>query len=119
MKNINNEEILRGDLVIITIQTPIHHTAEIVIYLNNHERVYDVEEDGEPKSVTTNTVVYYPLTSEGLEVATHDSGTVSSTFHRQKEFQITHIKPQHVAPLESDLLTGTNKTYYDAIQLLL
>lgn len=119
MKDRNKEELVRGDLIMFTIDTPVEHTAELVIYIQNHERVYDVEEDGEAKTVTTNTIQYYPLSKEGVEVATHDSGATTTKMHRQQKYEVTQMEPRHLLKFDDNTLRGQNKVYYDAIKALM
>lgn len=119
MKDSANIELIEGDLVLLTIDTPIEHPAELIIFIENEEYVYDVTEDGEEKTITTNKVKYYPINKEGLQVAKFDAGVTQTDFHRQKKFIVTNICSKNLLKLDSNTLTGYNKTLFDSIVALL
>jgi hypothetical protein len=118
MKDRNGLDIVRGDLIMIIIDTPIHKPSELVIYLDNEDYVYKVTEDGEEKSKETKHVIYYPLSDEGLEVANYDNGSASSLIHREKKFKITNINSDNIIKADSSNLRGYAKTLYDSIIVL-
>jgi len=119
MKDSNNIELVRGDLVMLTIDTPIHHPAELVIFLDIEEYVFKVTEDGEERTETTKTLHYYPLTKEGLEVANYDAGVEQLKFHRQQKYTASNICPVHLLKVDGAKLNGYAKTVFDEISALL
>ena len=119
MKDSLGQELERGDVILITIDTPVEHPAQLVIYLSNKEIVYDVTEDGVESTKTINTIKYYPLSEEGLEVAKHDAGVVVRNFHRTKGFEVTNMEPRHLRKFNPGSLMGYVKSIYDSITALL
>ena len=122
MKDEKGIELVEGDLVMLTIDTPVEHPAELIIFLENKEYTFDVSgEDpltGEytERTETTNTVKYYPITEEGLQVAKYDNGTEQLGMHRQQEYTVDNIKPKHLLKVDDFTLRGYDKTIYDDIQ---
>jgi len=43
MKDNQGTELVRGDLVLLTIDTPVEHPAQLIIYLNNKVLTYMVD----------------------------------------------------------------------------
>ena len=124
MKDNQGTELVRGDLVLLTIDTPVEHPAQLIIYLDNKVLTYmvDYTDDNEvdcQKAVTINTVHYYPISEEGLEVANYDAGVVVEHMHRQKEFEVTNVDCKHLLKFDSAGLRGYSKTLYDSIQDLI
>lgn len=124
MKDSEGTDLVRGDLVMLTIDTPVEHPAELIIFLENDVLTYmvDVDDDDiidQQKEVTINTVLYYPISDEGLEVANYDAGTVMTAMHRQQEFKVTNVDPKHLLKFSDKGLRGYSKTLYDSIQALL
>jgi len=119
MKDSLGQELTRGDLMMITIDTPVEHPAQLVIYLSHKEIVYAVTEDGVESTKTINTIKYYPLSEEGLEVAKHDAGVVVRNFHRTKGFEVTNMEPRHLRKFDPGSLVGYTKTLYNSIIALL
>jgi hypothetical protein len=119
MKDRNNVELVEGDFIMIVIDNPQETPALLVIYLDNEEYTYEVTENGEERSVTTNTIKYYPITDEGLEVAKFDASVTQLLPHREKKFNITNIHPDNVIKMNTSVLRGYNKTLFDSITALL
>lgn len=119
MKDSNNIELVEGDLVVLTIDTPVEHPTELVIFLNIEEYVFNITEDGEERTEITKILHYYPLTKEGLQVANYDAGVSQSTFHRQKKFTASNICSKNLLKVSGDTLHGYTKTLFDEILALL
>ena len=118
MKDSLGQDLTRGDLMMITIDTPVEHPAELVIYLSHKEIVYDVTEDGVESTKTINTIKYYPISEGGLEVAKTDSGIVLNSFHRVKGYEVTNMEPRHLRKFNPGSLSGYTKSLYDSIKAL-
>lgn len=119
MKDSKNIDLAEGDLVILTIDRPTEHPAELIIFLNAVERTYKITEDDVELTKTTNEVHYYPITDEGLEVAKFDAGVTQNNFHRQTKYTVTNTLPKHVLKMDETQLRGYTKTLYDSIIALL
>jgi len=124
MKDSNNIELNEGDLTMYSIDTPTQHPAELIIYLSNEEIIthVDIDDDNDPDAsttVVTNTVKYYPITDEGLEVAKFDAGVTQNNFHRQEKYNLTNMEPRHILKVDTFTLRGHQKTLYDSIIALL
>lgn len=119
MKDKNGVELAKGDPVLLTIRTPIEHPAEIVIFKEQHDREYYIIKDGEEKEELTCDIEYYPITTEGKEVATFDSGATQTKFHREKKFLATNVKPKDLIKMDSGTFSGYKKTLFDEIVALL
>ena len=119
MRDSLGTDLTRGDLMMITIDTPVEHPAQLVIYLSHKEIVYDVTEDGVESTKTINTIKYYPISEEGLEVAKHDAGVVVAKFHRTKGFEVTNMEPRHLLKFNAGSLRGYSKALYDSIIALI
>ena len=119
MKDRNNVELVEGDFIMIVVDNPQETPALLVIYLNNEEYTYKVTEDGEERTKTTDTIHYYPITDEGLEVAKYDAGVTQLLPHRQKKFNITNICSDNIIKMNTSVLRGHNKTIFDSIIALL
>ena len=120
MKDSKGTELVEGDLIMISIDTPIAHPAELIIYISNEENitVIDSDEDGiedSRREVVTNTIRYYPLSDLGLEVATFDNGGTQNLLHREQKYTVTNIEPRHVLKMNPNTLSGYAKTLYDNI----
>lgn len=120
MKDSKGVDLVEGDLILITIDTPVHHPAELIIYISNEENIIvtDTNEDGIEDGRTTtitNTIKYYPLTPQGLEVAIFDNGGTQAAIHREQKFTVTNIEPRHVLKMDANKLSGYAKTLYDSI----
>lgn len=119
MRDKNGIELVKGDPILLTIKTPIDHPAQIVIFKEQHDREYYVTKDGEEKAELTCDIEYYPITDEGKEVATFDSGATQTTLHREKKFKATNVKPKDLIKMNSGTLRGYQKTLFDQIVALL
>lgn len=120
MKDKNNVELVRGDLVLVTFDTPVISPTELVMYLEIETRVIKVNPtNGQETTKTTRTLKYYPLTDEGLEVAKTDAGVSQVKFHREKKFTITNVESKHLLKLPSSSVREYKKTLYDQIVALL
>ena len=119
MKDSSGQELERGDLMMITIDTPLEHPAELVIYLSHKEIVYKVTEDEVELTKTINTIKYYPISEHGLEVAKTDAGIDIKKFHREKGYEVTNMEPRHLLKFNPGKLRGYSKALYDEIAALL
>jgi len=119
MKDNQGIELVKGDLCILVIDTPIENPSELIIFLEAEPYTYKVLKDGTEISKTTDTVKYYPLTDLGEEVARFDSGITQEPLHREQKFVVTHIKPKHLNKISSTGLIGNKKKVYDVITALL
>ena len=119
MKDRNNTELVEGDFIMIVVDNPQETPALLVIYLNNEEYTYKVTEDGEERTITTDTIHYYPITDEGLEVAKYDAGVTQLLAHREEKFNITNICSDNIIKMNTDVLRGYNKVLFDSIIALL
>ena len=125
MKDKEGTELAAGDLIMLIIDTPVEHPAELVIFLENEEYTYklvDVDpETGESteRTETTNKIKYYPISDDGLEVAKHDAGQTQTKFHRQQKYIVTEMKSRHLLKMDSNNLSGYEKTLHDSIVALI
>lgn len=125
MKDRKGTELVRGDLIMYIVDTPVEHPTELVIFLENEEYTYKVTDvnaltgTSTERTETTNKVKYYPLTDLGLEVAKYDAGQTQTGLHRQQKYIITNTKSDNVLKVSSDKLSGYTKTLYTAIAALL
>lgn len=119
MKDKNGIELVKGDLVILSIDNPIDHPAQKVIFKNQIERVISITEDGQERTKKICDINYYPISDKGLEVAKFDAGQSQAIMHREKEYKATNIKPRHLIKLNAGTLRGYEKTLYDSIVALL
>ena len=115
MKDSEGTEINKCDLVLVTIDTPTREVTELVIFLEMEERVYNVTEDGEERSVTTRTMKYYPLTPEGLEVAKYDAREDQLLMHRQTKYTYTNITSDNLLIVDGNKLSGYKRQLYDSL----
>ena len=116
MKDSTGIELTRGDLVMITIDTPVERPADLIIYLSFEEYVHTITDDGQERTETTTTVHYYPLLKEGVEVAKYDNGVSQSLAHREQKYTIKNIESRHLLKMDPLTLRGYSKTLYDQIQ---
>ena len=119
MKDKNGIELVKGDLVFLTIDTPVEYPSQLVIFKEQVERTYEVTEDGEARTKLVCDIYYYPITPIGLEVATYDSGATTATLHREKEYKATNVEPKHLIKGTPSTLRGYKKELYDDIVALL
>lgn len=119
MKDKNGIELVEGDAVILSIDTPIERPSQKVIFKSQVERTIRVMEDGTEVTKKVCDIFYYPITDEGLEVAKFDAGHTQTALHREREFKATNIKPRHLIKMNSGTLRGYTKTLYDSIVALL
>lgn len=142
----NGTVIEPGDIVVITIENPVEIIAEPVrmvsleqqesirwdrdlpiIITNPDDRDQNLTElivqqppiDAEPISTTapwSGTVIYYPLTQEGLQVAQYDSGVEIDTFHRQQEYKATNITTDSMEVVSSSYLNPIQRDYYNQME---
>ena len=119
MKDSKGIEIDAGDLIMVTIDTPVEFPATKVVFKAVETRVVNlVVKDGEEVTRTTQEVddiIYYPISAEGLEVAKADNGNGPATPHRTDKFTFTNINSQHVLILDENNLRGHEKTLYEDI----
>jgi len=118
MVDINNEEIIKGDIVIFSPNKVIEHGGQLIIFKEMKTKICDpinpnsnIEE--------TDTMVYYPLTKEGLEVANYDNTGTITSLQRIKEYTINYIKSDNLLKLDSNKLNSTNTYFYNQIIALL
>jgi hypothetical protein len=118
MKDSIGQDLERGDLLMITIDTPLEHPAELIIYLSHKEIVYKVTEDGVESTKTINTIRYYPISEEGLEVAKHDAGISVRKFYRTKGYEVTNMEPRHLRKFNKRFRGHAKDLYESIINLL-
>jgi hypothetical protein len=106
IKDVNGEELVEGDLVMLVIDNPVERTTDIVRFIAMEEFTYKITSDDEELTKTTCKLKYYPLTEEGLEVATFDKGITTNDFHRQDEFIVTNIKSKNLIKWEEEKLNS-------------
>ena len=119
MKDKEGVDLVEGDLVMVTIKTPTQNPAFLAIFLNYEEYVYKITVNEEEVSRTTNTLHYYPITDDGLEVAKFDNGVNQPKMHREQKFTLTNIKAEDLLKMDPLKLRGYQKTLYDSIIALL
>lgn len=119
MKDKNNVELVQGDLVLITFDTPVISPTEFGIYLEMEEVVTSIDSNNNETSKITHTLKYYPLTDEGLEVAKKDAGVSQVKLHREKKFTVTNVESKHLIKMPTSSVRGYKKTLYDQIVVLL
>lgn len=120
MTDKNNIELLEGDLIMITFDKVIHRPAEIVVYKEMQTRTITCGSEDNIETVETKSLIYYPLTKEGLQVAKFDTGTTQTDLlYRTKAFTVTNICSDNILKMDPDRLNVTLKTYYDSITALL
>jgi hypothetical protein len=119
MKDKNGIDLVEGDLVILSIDTPIDHPAQKVVFKNQVERTISISQDGEERTKKVCDINYYPISDEGLEVVKKDAGQTQALLHREEEYKATNIKPRHLIKLNTGTLRGYEKTLYDSIVALL
>ena len=112
MKDSKGVELVRGDLIMITIDTPVEHPAELVMFLEIESLVYDVTVDGIEQSRTTDTLHYYPISKLGLEVAKYDNNNVTDLIYRTSKYTASNIESRHMLKLVPTVLRGYNKVLY-------
>jgi hypothetical protein len=120
MTDKNNIELLEGDLIMITFDKVIHRPAEIVVYKEMQTRTITCGSEDNIETVETNSLIYYPLTKEGLQVARFDTSTTQvDLLYRTKPFTVTNICSGNILKMEPDNLNSALRTYYDNITSLL
>jgi len=85
MKDIDGTELVKGDACILVLDKPVENPSQIIIFLKSEEYVYKVIKDGTERTKTTDTIKYYPLTDNGLEVANYDAGVNNASLHREQK----------------------------------
>ena len=114
-KDKDGTELTRGDLVMVTIDTPVRPVAELVVFIDMEEYVHTITVDEEEVTKTTKTLTYYPLTEEGLEVANFDSNVTQSALHRQQKYTLSNIESKHMLKMRHETLNDFKKDLYDSI----
>ena len=117
MKDSTGIDLVRGDLIMITIDTPVERTAEIVMYLDIETLTYNVTVDGTEQTRTTDTLHYYPLTDLGLEVARYDNDNIVDTIYRSKKYTTSNIESKNMLKMDTNTLRGYNKVLYNSLLL--
>ena len=74
MKDSEGTDLVRGDLVMLTIENPVEHPAELIIFLENDAVVVNTDLNGDDKVDTTTTTESGPTTH--LRALTSQSYTV-------------------------------------------
>ena len=115
LKDSKGTILTKGDLIMVTIDTPVIKPVELVIFISSEEFVTKVDKDGTETTVKTNTVKYYPLTKEGLEVAKFDNSVTQESIHREQKYTLTNILPKHILKRTSNVLRGLSKDMYNQI----
>jgi hypothetical protein len=116
MKDKEGTTLTRGDLTMLIIDTPVDQVAGLVMFLENEEYTVQAEDDdGNEILKNVNTVLYYPITDEGLEVAKYDNGNAPATMHREKKFTVTNVEPKHLLKMDSSNLRDYQKTLFTNI----
>lgn len=118
MKDSNNIELAKGDVVIFTPNKVLEHGGQLMVFKEMKTKVCDPSDVNSPIE-ETDTMVYYPLTKEGLEVAIYDKAGVVTSIQRTKEFTINYIKSDNLIKLDVSKLNSINNYYYNQILPLL
>ena len=106
-----------GDLLMLTIDTPVEHPAQLIVFKSIKTESYTVPatEETEAQELSINTLTYYPLTELGLEVAKSDNGNSPSTFHRETKFTVSNVHQRNLLEMNISFLRGYSKTLYEDI----
>ncbi len=121
MKDSRGSEIKRGDLVLLVEDHVTDMPTELVIFVEQKTNKYVMkspcDNGGDPveKEYEVDSVIYYPLSDYGLEVAAHDAGVVMTQIHRNKKYEAVHVSSDNVTIMNADTLRGYSKTLYNAI----
>ncbi len=119
MKDKEGIELVEGDLIMLTIDTPVEKPSQLVIFLNFIEEVTSIDSNGNETSNTGSTLHYYPISDLGLEVAKFDNGVTQTGFYRKEKYTATNINSINLLKMKSSNLKDYKKTLYDAIVALL
>ena len=121
MKDSRGDEIQRGDLVLLVEDHVTDLPTELVVFVEQKTNKYilkskcDSSGEMEKKEYEIDSIIYYPLSDFGLEVAAHDSGVVMTQMHRTDKYEALHIESSNVTIMNTSTLRGYSKTLYDAI----
>lgn len=120
MVDINNEEIVAGDLIMLTFDRVLHKTAELVVFVEMVERRLKCGTEDDPQYVDTNTLKYYPLNKYGLEVARYDNNvTQADSMFRKTPFTVNNINSANILKMSPLKLNILNKDFYDNITTIM
>ena len=114
MKDKSNIELTKGDVVLFTPDRVDHITGEVLMFLKMRNVVTGYIEDPESEE-ETGTMLYYPLTKSGLEVAKSDNGEEQSGFFRKKEYTVNNVCSKHLLKVSIEFLSKVQKSYYDEL----
>ena len=101
MKDINNDEVLRGDLILLISGSNNDLFSQTVVFYNNDS--------------AQGTIQYYPLTNEGLEVCLSDMGINLPLLHRTADYVAYGVGSPNVTRRDGGLLRGANKPLFNSI----
>lgn len=119
MKDKNNIELVRGDIVMVIIDTPVEKPTELVVYLEMEEETTGYDSNDNAQTKTTRNLKYYPITDEGLEVAKYDADATLPKLYRTEKFIYTNIESRHLLKMPTSSVRGYKKELYDSIVALL
>lgn len=117
--DMNNSILAKKDLIMLIFDNPIEHPASLAIYDSYVEDPISVDDNGTVKTQKSNTLKYYPLNEQGLEVAKTQANISQSKMHREEIFTVTNIAKSNLLKVKPHHLNEVKKLYYDAIIALL
>ena len=126
-KDKDGDVLATGDLIMVLFD--IDHvwsrTAERVIYkaIRPKGQAEDSTLGLEANETGTRELQYYPLTKEGVTLAKYENGDYDDgsevAMFRTKDFTINDIRNEQILKLNTSLLRGAEKEYYDDIVALI
>lgn len=116
MTDKEGNKLERGDLVMLVIKTPVENPSQLIVYLSSTQTGTCKEEvDDKLIEEPEYTLLYYPLTKDGLEVAKFDNGTNDPTLTRGTKFTATKVRCSDLIKMNPDILRGYKKTLFEEI----
>lgn len=115
MKDKEGTELVQCDVVLLTIDTPVYNPTQVVVFIRMEEEVINITLDDEEVTKTINTLVYYPITDEALQVSNFDKNITQTALHRQKTYKTSNVESKHLLKVNPNTFRGHQKTLYDNI----
>lgn len=119
MVDINNTELEVGDLILFTPDKVIDTPGKLFVYHSMDTKTIRCGAEDNVEVITIDTLKYFPLSQEGLQVARHITNTPQTdSLYRTQEYKIPNICSENLLKMDPAMLNSTLSNFYTQIVAL-